>query len=121
EAVIATSVSNGASADRYEALLTGALRECYRVLKPGGWLSLVFSNSRGEIWGIAQRALKRSGLELMPERLSSIDKGQRSVKGLASGWEETVTIDLVFTARKPLGGASMPAVTPAAEAVRESV
>ena len=122
EAVIVTSADGGESAHRYEALLTGALIECRRVLKPGGWLSMVFSNSRGQVWGIAQRALKRSGLEILPDRLSSIDKGQRSVKGLASGWEDTVTTDLVFTARKPsTAQAELPLVDPARESIAASL
>lgn len=121
EAVIATSIRNGASAERYEGLLTAALQECHRVLKPGRWLSMVFSNSRGDVWAMAQRALKRSGLELVPERLSSLDKGQRSIKGLASGWEGVVTSDLVLSARKPLGDHVPEPVMPAKERIEQSV
>jgi len=121
EAVIPTNDSNGEASARYERILADALRECHRVLKPGGWLSMVFSNSRGDIWGIAQRAIKDSGLELVPERLSSLDKGQRSVKGLASGWEGVVTTDLVFTARKPEGNHRARPVKSAEESVDESV
>jgi DNA-directed RNA polymerase subunit RPC12/RpoP len=121
EAVISTAVRNGSTAEHYETLLTSALRECQRVLKSGGWLSMVFSNSRGEIWGIAQRALRASGLELVPTGLTLIDKGQRSVKGLASGWEDTVTADLVFTARKPQAGYRPQMVRPAPESVSDSI
>lgn len=121
EAVIPTNGNSQRAAERYERILTEALQECYRVLRPGGWLSMVFSNSRGDVWGVAQRAMRRSGLELVPERLSSLDKGQRSVKGLASGWERVVTTDLVFTARKPERNHSAGSVTAAEESVDESV
>jgi 16S rRNA G966 N2-methylase RsmD len=121
EAVIATNGNYGKASERYERILTNALRECCRVLKPGGWLSMVFSASRGDIWGIAQRAMKHSGLELVPERLSSLEKGQRSVKGLTSGREGVVTTDLVFTARKPDGDRPSTRVRPADESVEESV
>jgi hypothetical protein len=121
EAVIATNGNYATASERYERILTNALRECCRVLKPGGWLSMVFSSSRGDIWGIAQRAMKHSGLELVPERLSSLEKGQRSVKGLASGREGVVTTDLVFTARKPDRDRPSTRVRPADESVDESV
>lgn len=95
------------SADRYEELITDGLRECYRVLKPGRWLSLVFSNSSGEMWSLVQRAIHAVGFQL--EHLSLLDKGQRSVKGLASGFENTVTYDLILSMRK-VANASQAAV-----------
>lgn len=86
------------SAERYEELITSSLRECCRVLKPGRWLSLVFSNSSGEMWALVQRAIHAAGFQL--EHVSLLDKGQRSVKGLASGFENTVTYDLILSMRK---------------------
>lgn len=102
EAVVDRS-GNGATkrtAARYERLLTDALRECHRVLKPEGWLSLVFSNSSGEMWALLQRAIREAGFVLDPDRITLLDKGQRSVKGLASGFEDVVTIDVVLSMRK---------------------
>jgi DNA modification methylase len=86
------------TAERYENLITGSLRECHRVLKVGGWLSLIFSNSSGEMWGLVQRAIHEAGFSL--EAISILDKGQRSVKGLASGFENVVTYDLILSMRK---------------------
>lgn len=86
------------SANRYEELITDGLRECYRVLKPGRWLSLIFSSSSGEMWALVQRAIHAAGFQL--EHVSLLDKGQRSVKGLASGFENTVTCDLILSMRK---------------------
>lgn len=63
------------------------LKECARVLKPTGRLSLVFSNSNGEIWAMAQRAIQEAGCESEPDGVCLPDKGQRSVKGLTSGYE----------------------------------
>mgnify|MGYP003289080134 CR=1 FL=1 len=108
EAVV-DRTSNGANrtADRYEALLTGALRECVRVLKPGGWISMVFGNSSGAIWSLAQRAIAAAGLTVDPNTLATLHKGQRSVKGLASGFENVATVDLVLSMRP--GGPAPPA------------
>ena len=87
------------TAERYERLLTGALRECKRVVKPGGLITLVFGNSSGEVWQLLQRAIAVAGLEVVPELIATLNKGQRSVKGLASGFENVATLDLMLTLR----------------------
>ncbi len=92
------------SAKRYEQLIVDSLKECHRVLKDDGWLSLVFSNSNGEIWLLVQRAIHAAGFVL--EHVTLLDKGQRSVKGLASGFESVVTSDLILTMRKTIHGES---------------
>lgn len=98
EAVV-DRTSNGANrtAERYEALLTSALRESARVLKPGGWISMVFGNSNGAIWSLVQRAVAAAGLTIDPTAVATLHKGQRSVKGLASGFENVATLDLVLS------------------------
>lgn len=87
------------TAERYEKLLTDALIECKRVVKPDGYITIVFGNSSGSIWKIVQRAIKSAGLFVIPELISILDKGQRSVKGLTSEFENVVTLDLVLTMR----------------------
>ena len=86
------------TAQRYERLITDALKEANRVLKPNGWLSLVFSNSSGEMWALVQRAVSAAAFVL--EDVAILNKGQRSVKGLASGFENVVTVDLILSMRK---------------------
>ncbi len=92
--------SGARTAERYERLLTGALREAHRVLKPGGWVSMNFSNSSGALWALGERAIREAGFVLDSEAISVLDKGQRSVKELASGFENIVTADLVLSMRK---------------------
>lgn len=90
------------SINRYETLLKNSFREALRVLKPGKCMSVVFGNSSGSIWGLVQRALRDAGFKAAPIHVAILDKGQRSVKGLSSGSEGVVTVDLVMTVQKPL-------------------
>jgi len=99
EAVIDRGTRKARTASRYEELLTNALRECRRVLKPEGHISMVFGNSSGAVWALVQRAVAAAGLEIEPDRLVVLNKGQRSVKGLASGFEHVATLDLIITMR----------------------
>lgn len=96
EAVIDRQRGTARSAQRYERILEDALRECSRVLKPGGTICLVFGNSKGTIWAILQRAIAKAGLRIIEEEITILNKGQRSVKGLASGFEQVATLDLVL-------------------------
>lgn len=87
------------TAERYQRLLADAFLECRRVLKPGGVITIVFGNSSGRMWGLLQQAIAQAQLEVDPELVTVLDKGQRSVKGLASGFENVATLDLVLTMR----------------------
>ena len=91
------------TAERYEQIMTDALRECLRVVKPGGFITLLFGNSSGSVWQLLQRSIAAAGLEVVPELIAMLDKGQRSVKGLASGFENTATLDLMLTLRAAQG------------------
>jgi 16S rRNA G966 N2-methylase RsmD len=99
EAVIDRSKGSKRTAERYETLLTNALRECNRIVRPGGHVSMVFGNSSGSVWSLVQRSIANAGLMIEPDKLVVLNKGQRSVKGLASGFEDVATLDLIITMR----------------------
>ena len=105
EAVVHTTGKrkNGA-AQRYESLLRDSFSEAWRVLKPGKYMTVVFGNSSGRIWGLVQRAIRDAGFKDTPSHVAILDKGQRSVKGLNSGSEGVVTVDLALTVKKPDSG-----------------
>ena len=105
EAVVHTvgKRKNG-SAERYGEVLCSSFSEAFRVLKPGRCMSVVFGNSSGRIWGLVQRSLRDAGFKASPVHVAMLDKGQRSVKGLNSGSEGVVTVDLIVTMRKPAQG-----------------
>lgn len=108
EAVVHTTGKrkNGAE-ERYEKLLRDAFKEGWRILKPRKYMSVVFGNSSGRIWGLVQRALRDAGFKAAPVHVAILDKGQRSVKGLKSGSEGVVTVDLIVTVQKPESGESV--------------
>ena len=97
EAVIDRSLAGTRDAVRYEDLLVKSLNECRRILKPGGYISIVFGNSSGRVWALMQRAIQSAHFTIVPEALVILNKGQRSVKGLTSGFEDVATLDLVIT------------------------
>ena len=102
EAVLhTTGVRRTGAAERYGEILRGAFAEAFRVLRPGRCMSVVFGNSNGNIWGLVQRALRDAGFKAAPVHVAILDKGQRSVKGLNSGSERIVTVDLILTVQKP--------------------
>lgn len=84
------------------------------MLKPGGRVSMVFGNSSGTVWALVQRAIAAAGMQIEPDALVVLNKGQRSVKGLASGFEDVATLDLIMT-MTPADGAAQPSVHITAE------
>ncbi|WCE30065.1 DNA methyltransferase [Vibrio sp. SCSIO 43137] len=101
EAVMRTTGKEKAkSKEHYQSILTGAFKEARRVLKNKGHLSVVFGNSQGSIWAVVQQALRDAGFTDKPVDITILDKGQRSVKGLNSGTEKVVTLDLIVTVQK---------------------
>ena len=66
---------------------------------------MVFGNSSGSVWSLIQRSIASAGLMIEPDKLVVLNKGQRSVKGLASGFEDVATLDLIITMRKADGAA----------------
>lgn len=119
EAVVDRGTKKQRSASRYEQILTNSLSECRRILKPGGRISMVFGNSTGSMWSLVQRSIQNAGLVIEPDHLVVLNKGQRSVKGLASGFEHVATLDLIMT-MVPDGDDRRPFITPAQDILIEA-
>lgn len=62
----------------YQELMTRALSEVHRILKPGRKATLVFHSASADVWNALQAAYKRSGFSV--ERASVLDKTQGSFK-----------------------------------------
>ncbi len=87
--------------DDYGKLMVGAIREMYRVLKPGRWATIEFNNSDGSVFEAIKRAVQVAGFEIANMLL--LDKAQKSfkqTKGVTSG-EDVVDKDVLFNLHKP--------------------
>jgi hypothetical protein len=47
--------------DEYRVLMTDCFKEAYRILKPGHWMTVEFSNTQASIWNIIQTSLSSAG------------------------------------------------------------
>ncbi len=98
EAIMDRSKANGQRKDvyDYQELMKGCFSEYYRVLKPGRWITIVFSNSKNSIWRAIQEAMGLAGFVVADVR--TLDKQQLTLKQITSA---AVKQDLVISAYKP--------------------
>lgn len=94
------SKSHGKSIDKYRALMTSAFSEMHRVLKPGRWITVEFSNTQAAVWNTIQTSLQEAGFVVA--NVSALDKKQGSFKAVTT--TTAVKQDLVISAYKPNGG-----------------
>lgn len=83
----------------YTAMMTACVREVYRVLKPGRWVTVEFHNSKNVVWTAIQEALGQAGFIIAD--VSILDKGMKTKKQMHAN---AVDKDLVISAYKPNGG-----------------
>lgn len=80
----------------YNSLIKNCFSEYYRVLKPGKWISIVFSNTSAAIWNGMQNALISSGFIIA--NVSALDKQQGTFQAVNTS--TAVTQDLVISCYK---------------------
>jgi DNA modification methylase/transcriptional regulator with XRE-family HTH domain len=90
------SRSQGKSVEDYQRLMTRSLQECFRVLRPGRWMLVVFMNSSGKVWEALRHAVLDAGFSI--ERADSFDKQHGTFKQFVS--ENVAGEDLVLHCRK---------------------
>lgn len=81
----------------YQCLMESCFREYYRVLKPGRWMTVEFSNSQAKVWNAIQEAIQRAGFVIA--NVSALDKKQGSFKAVTT--TTAVKQDLIISAYKP--------------------
>lgn len=84
----------------YTDLMAAAFREYYRILKPGKWMTVEFSNTSAAIWNSIQRAITKSGFIISVVR--GLDKKQGSYNAQTS--TTAVKQDLVISCYKNTSG-----------------
>lgn len=94
------SKSHGKSLDDYRRLMAHCFKEAYRVLKPGRWMTVEFSNTQATVWNAIQTAMQEAGFVVA--NVSALDKKQGSFKAVNT--TTAVKQDLVISAYKPNGG-----------------
>lgn len=80
----------------YQELMRRCFEEYRRVLKPGRWMTVVFSNSSNAIWHAIQETMGTAGFVVAD--VGYLDKKQGSYRQVTSS---AVTQDLVISAYKP--------------------
>lgn len=84
----------------YQHLMHKCFSEFYRVLKPGRWMTVVFSNSRAAVWNSIQVGLQQAGFVVA--EVTALDKIQGSRRQVTA--TTAVKQDLVISVYKPNGG-----------------
>jgi len=94
------SSSQGKGLEEYRNLMVRCFQNAYRLLKPGRWMTIEFSNTRASVWNSIQTALNESGF--IVANVSALDKKQGSFKAVTT--PTAVKQDLVISVYKPEGG-----------------
>mgnify|MGYP002855499118 CR=1 FL=1 len=81
----------------YQQLMNRSLREYYRILKPGKWMTMEFSNTSASVWNSIQNALQ--GVGFVIAGVAALDKQLGSFKAVTT--TTAVKQDLVITCYKP--------------------
>jgi DNA modification methylase/transcription elongation factor Elf1 len=81
----------------YNSLMHQSFQECFRILKPGKWMTVEFSNTGADIWNGIQNSIQNSGFIIA--NVSALDKKQGGFKGVTT--PTAVQQDLVISCYKP--------------------
>jgi hypothetical protein len=81
----------------YQNIMTKCFYEYFRVLKPGKWMTVEFSNTGAAVWNGIQTGLQRAGFVIA--NVAGLDKKQGSFKAVTT--PTAVKQDLVISCYKP--------------------
>ncbi len=85
------------SADFYRDMMVRCFKEFYRILKPGKWITVEFSNTSSAVWNSIQMAITSAGLVIA--NVSALDKKQGGIRSITT--TTAVRQDLIISCYKP--------------------
>lgn len=92
--------SHSKTLNDYLHLIRSCFIECYRVLKPGRWITVEFSNTRASVWNVIQTAINDAGFVVA--NVSVLEKEHKGYRAVTT--PTAVREDLAISAYKPNGG-----------------
>lgn len=87
------------TANVYMGLMSQAFADYFRVLKPGNWMTVEFSNTKSSIWNAIQTSIQNAGFVIAS--VSGFDKVHGGLKSMR--YTTAVKEDLIITCYKPNG------------------
>jgi len=100
---IVVNRNRGLTIDHWADMMRSAMMECYRVLKPGRWLSLCYHDATGGAWQRVQAVMAEAGFVIGDSSLPlAIDTGSNTYNQRVN--DKAVKRDLVINFRKPRPG-----------------
>ncbi|HAP6069185.1 TPA: DNA methylase, partial [Enterococcus faecium] len=81
----------------YKNLMIKGLKECYRVLKSGKWITIEFSNTQAAVWNVIQSVVQEAGFII--SSVGVLDKKHGGIRAMTN--PTSVKQDLVISAYKP--------------------
>ena len=108
EEIIVNGV-RGRTADDWKRMMQLAVSECFRVLKPGRWLSLCYHDTAEGTWSLVQEIMLEAGFVTDETgAVLYIDSNQKSFNQLNA--DKVTKRDLIINFRKPKPGEERSAV-----------
>lgn len=81
----------------YLDMMSQCYKEFFRILKPGKWMTVEFSNTNAGVWNSIQQALTRAGFVIA--NVSALNKGQGGMRSITT--TTAVKQDLAISCYKP--------------------
>ncbi len=89
--------SQGKNFFDYQDIMLRCFKDYFRILKPGRWMTVEFSNTSAAVWNGIQAALQRAGFVIA--NVAALDKQQGSFNAVTNS--VSVKQDLVISCYKP--------------------